>query len=433
MRDTRKAKRDYFMLIMEKLRNTIQSEHKALELLPYFRAISERILPIECYVNQLKSLAIIYTSLESELASETNDCVCSVWKDEMRKLPLLENDLKFFNPRFKSQSVSAMEEALIISANIRRRLIETPVTLLGYLYVFEGTTLGNKMHTPDIVEAYKLASPNGCSYYKSYGDEVPIKWRQFTERMNKAVSDRAQHDLVIEAAQEAFLGLKKLFSKLYPIDLTDRAVSVSRINPEAGSHPMPKNESEIRAALSASDMMVRLFPYLELRYGSRGKRFSDSDTLWLVTLTNFDMKSVNDQIEWISRILANRGMPTIIIEELLNILYDKLVEADPEKRSSYDKLLSASKLMNNIRTECVSQSKFNSLSQEFESRIGEQLSKEYKNTGSLLVSAVVDNKLGITRSTSSIRDWLTNSNQFPKQWIDAVNSTIEKAEQAMQS
>ena len=34
------------------------------------------------------------------------------------------------------------------------------------------------------------------------------------------------------------------------------------------------------------------FPYYQERYGERGKRFSDSDTCWLVTLTNLNQESL---------------------------------------------------------------------------------------------------------------------------------------------
>jgi heme oxygenase len=62
---------------------------------------------------------------------------------------------------------ASIEAAHAMTAKIRLRRAENPVTLLGYLYVFEGSTLGNSMHKPDIVATYDLDDLDGCRYYAS--------------------------------------------------------------------------------------------------------------------------------------------------------------------------------------------------------------------------------------------------------------------------
>jgi hypothetical protein len=248
--------------------------------------------------------------------------------------------------------------------------------------------------------------------------------------MNTIFSDTNLYKQIIEAAHEAFSGLKNFYSVLYPIEYIENYISVNKINREAGSHPMPNNEREIRAALSASDLTWRLFPYFKMRYGSRGKRFSDSDSCWLVTLTNYDWKFIESQVQWLCCLLANRGMPTIMIEEMLKNLHKKLVETVPEKKTSYDKLLISIEMLRERRFSCIPNSKFKSLSQEFIEMVGSPLTEQYKNFGPLLISAVVDKKLGTMESIASIRDWSTDSNRFPKKWINAVITTINEAEKA---
>ncbi len=77
------------MAIMNRLKTETAADHKRLESYPYFAALAEHKLPLECYVNQLKALAIIHGVLESALAEAVCESVASVWNDSLRKLPLL--------------------------------------------------------------------------------------------------------------------------------------------------------------------------------------------------------------------------------------------------------------------------------------------------------------------------------------------------------
>jgi hypothetical protein len=52
------------MAIMKKLKTETMPDHKRLESYPYFKALAEHKLPLECYVNQLKGLAVIHGVLE---------------------------------------------------------------------------------------------------------------------------------------------------------------------------------------------------------------------------------------------------------------------------------------------------------------------------------------------------------------------------------
>jgi hypothetical protein len=59
-----------------------------------------------------------------------------------------------------------------MTEKIRMKQVDTPLKLLGYLYDYEISTLGNNMHRPDISETFHSDEMNGCNYYLSYRDEV---------------------------------------------------------------------------------------------------------------------------------------------------------------------------------------------------------------------------------------------------------------------
>ena len=417
------------MAILKRLKTETVADHKRLESCPYFTALAEHTLPLECYVNQLKGLAIIHGVLESTLAEASCEPVASVWNDRLRKLPLLAEDLEFFRPRIEQDYMPAIEAALAITEKIRLRSIENPLTLLGYLYVFEGSTLGNHMHQPDISATFHLEGLTGCRYYASYGEQVPEKWRQFMQTMEAALEDANLHDSVISAAHEAFSGLEKLYSVLFPMEKGGKFFHVTRINPEAGNHPIADDEREISAALTASNRAWAMYPYYQARYGERGKRFSDSDTCWLVTLTNLDPESLRQQMNWLARLLAIRGMPSIMLEKTIQLLHEELINQIPEKKPVYDKLLKAADMLAEKRRQRIPETKSTILSREFDDLVGTKLAKQYKNTGTLLVSAAADEQNGIAGAVDAVCAWLTDPARFSEAWVAAVHHIIEKANQ----
>ncbi len=421
------------MPIMARLKKETGATHQLLESLPYFKTLMDHRLPLECYVAQLRALAIIHGVMESEIAACMDKQVSAVWDDGLRKLPLLEKDLELFKPRVILDFPIVIETAVMMTGKIRMRRIENPVTLLGYLYVFEGSTLGNSMHLPDISRTFHLQDLAGCLYYSSYHDQLLDNWKRFTEKMNRAMDDPSIHNAVIDSAFEAFDGLEILYQSLYPLKTGTKSTHATQINPEAGNHPIPDDEREIQAALRASGRGWREFTYYELRYGQRGRRFSDSDTCWLATLTCLDQDGVNKQVGWIGRVLATRGMPQIMLERNLRFLHEELTISVPDKAPASHKLLKAAQMLCEQRTQQIPEKEFQRMVSEFDTRVGAELAGMYKNTAELLLSSVTDEKNGMEGAVSAIQAWMTDPDRFPEQWILAVNETIQKAKQASDS
>jgi heme oxygenase len=414
-------------MIMKRLKKETQDDHLRLESLPYFKALIAHQLPLECYVKQLRALAVVHGVLENELAALEDQRVSAVWENGLRKLSLLEEDLAFFTPRVIFDAPSPIGVALAMAEKIRLRRLEAPLTLLGYLYVLEGSTLGNNMHQPDISATFHLSGFNGCRYYSSYQDQVKAHWKRFSEQFKTALEDPSLHDAVIEAAHEAFSGLESLYTALYPLGKSEKLFHVTRINPEAGNHPIPEDEREIQAALKASQRAWNVFPYYGQRYGTRGKRFSDSDTCWLVTLTALDPEPMQGQIDWLCRVVATRGMPTLMMEHTLRFLYDELCHAVPDNSAAYGKLAAAADRLKQNRLKWFPEAEFTSLAAAFEKAAGSDFAVIHKNTGNLLVSAVADEKNGIVGTVDALRIWLTDDKRFSRKWIGAVAETLERA------
>lgn len=411
--------------VMDRLKAETRDRHSVLEALPYFKALIDHRLPLEGYVNQLRALSVIHGVLETEISAQGDPRVSAVWDEETRKLPLLISDLAFFEPRGVPDAAAAMEAAQTLAAKIRTTGSETPAALLGYLYVTEGSTLGNRIHHPDVSATFHLNGVDGCRYYLGYGDRVESRWRRFSEAMNRSLDDPSAHGPLVKAAHEAFSGLERLYAALHPLEKRAPSPHVARINPEAGNHPIPEDPREIEAALKASDRAWALFPYCRERFGERGKRFCDSDTCWIATLVSLDEGDLQGQIDWLCRLLAVRGMPSLMMEQTLEFLREELSIRVPEKAAAYDKLGGAARTLREKRFRWLAEETFESLAAGFHRRAGGETADQ--NTGRLIVSAVADEKAGVEGAVSALRDWMTDPGRFSARWRDAVHETIDRA------
>ena len=95
---------------------------------------------------------------------------------------------------------------------------------------------------------------------------------------------------------------------------------------------MPSDPREIEAAVEAGNVTWERYPYYEWRYGERGRRYTASDSAWLATLSLLDQENVDQQVHWLGRVLAVRGMPRLLLRDHLRTLYQYLCAAAPEKK-----------------------------------------------------------------------------------------------------
>jgi heme oxygenase len=194
--------------VMDRLKMESRADHDETEAIPFSKAIVSRTLPKDRYVAQLAAYAVLHEALERALSDSDHPTVRGVWRDDLRKLPLLNRDLAFFAAEQPSSeqnesSRAAMQTAQEYAAAVHALAKHDPVALLGHLYVLEGSTLGGTILRSHIRDAYDL-DEDGLSYYSPYGNAVMPHWREFKDRMNAYVTDADEQDRVVAAARESF-------------------------------------------------------------------------------------------------------------------------------------------------------------------------------------------------------------------------------------
>jgi hypothetical protein len=203
--------------------------------------------------------------------------------------------------------------------------------------------------------------------------------------------------------------------------------AVAALNPEAGDHVVTTDPDELRTTLHAGERTRRRFSYYERRYGERGRRFTHSDTAWIVTLAGMRSDVVERQLRWLSGLLAARGMPRWLLEEHLEVLHAELVAATPAKRNDYDRLLRVARLFRDERLSPLDAATCADLTREFERRVGSAAAAELPEAGALLMAAVAEERVGLHRVVESLMDWLADPARFPTTWVTAATDTVQAA------
>lgn len=412
---------------MEKLRAETRDQHVRVEALPFFKALLAAELPLEGYVGLLRAMAIVHEALEGAIIQSPSPVLAAVWDDDLRRLPLIRRDLEHFEKQELPHLPAPTMSALVLAGQIRLRAASDPDSLLGYLYVLQGSALGGLVLRAHVARAFGLDGGKGLAYLSSFDRATRAHWERFGQRMNNSLADPALLDRVSEAAREAFEGIGEIVEHLFPVVDQPPRNPVSLLNREAGSHPVTLDPREIEAALRAGERSWQAFPYFELRYGARGRRFTRSDSAWIVTLTNHAQAVVDRHIRWLGGLLAARGMPQLLLEQHLEGLHAELVRAVPEKRAAYDTLLKAAHMLRDTRRAHIGDDVMLRLSSIFEAQAGVEWSGRLKGAGLLLVASVADEQAGITNAVASLESWMLDPARFPDTWIKAVRMTIRKA------
>jgi hypothetical protein len=200
---------------------------------------------------------------------------------------------------------------------------------------------------------------------------------------------------------------------------------IAEINIEAGDHAMPQDPREIELALRAAKIAWDKYPYLQHRYGERGRRFTDSDSCWLFTLARAPNKAiVTKSLVWLRTVLASRGIPTVILESHLQAIAGQI-----EEQVQFDQFLSD--------REAERQTFFGvgcrpRLVDTFDRRFRACPGLVIASAAELMTSAWVDERVGIAGAVAALCDWLTATERFSADWIATVHALLAELDQMHQ-
>lgn len=207
--------------IMDALRTGTQKLHDQTESGAFNDALLKGKLPLDSYVDMLGQLLLVHRALERRLRDHraAHPAIDRVVREHYLQEPYLLDDLAYFgrNPEQVEPlpSVQAFETQMDATAK------QNPASLLGYLYVLEGSNNGGRFIARAVRRVYNLPDTHGTRYLDPYGEQQKAFWQEFKADMRSVEFSDADRAAILEAANQMFIAVMRLHVEMYaPIAAT---------------------------------------------------------------------------------------------------------------------------------------------------------------------------------------------------------------------
>ncbi len=419
----------------QSLKNQTMDLHENAHSIPYIKNLLNNDIQLESYIGHLRTFAIIYGTLEHQLSVSKHPEIGKFLKFYVPKLPLILADLDELNAKAVKDIMPAVSKALHVADKILLYSEKNPFKLIGFLYTLDGSLNGGSVFKTHLTKTFGLEDHQGISYFEAFNEEYKQFWKGFTEMLNTGIVGKQEKEDVLTSAKEIFIDLIGIYESLYPFEEKDLKNHITSLNPEAGNFPISTNPLEIEAAINAGQKCWYEFPYYEQRYGERGKRFTVSDSVWLVNLCELSQDLANRQVNWLANYLAHIGMPTFTMEIQLKYMYEELVKNIPVNEAKYKKLLLASEMLKNQRNSQIDVALFENSNSAFTQLCNDLKISGHnmKNTGKLIASSIADKRSGIAETATDFKTWISNPDLFSAIWIQAIEKAYSEINHQIES
>jgi heme oxygenase len=197
---------------MDRLKQTTAAAHAATEEIPFNAAILSRTLPRENFAAQVKGWGELHQAVETALSASDHPIVQQVWGKTGARADLLRDDLTHLGTPLAAANAQAVTDEF--EGWISSLAADSPVGLLGVLYVFEGSQLGGMILKKPLSEMYDLTDEAGLKYYSVHGKAIMGHWGQYKAAMNEAVIEPADQQAAIDASIQTFVYVGQLLECL---------------------------------------------------------------------------------------------------------------------------------------------------------------------------------------------------------------------------
>ncbi len=399
--------------------------HKRAESTAFIQKLLRCKAGRENYLTYLRALSIVHAVLERSVSTSEHGLLKNIWREEMRKLPLLERDIEIIGQGHSKDLTAPILAALKVAENIRSLSLQNTNRLVGYLYVLEGSTNGGTHIYPRVTQAFGLSGDAGVKYLKNYGEAQPKSWQRFKERLNAVVLNEKVLDEVVQGVHELYEGLIAILEACDEAAPSIR-VHVTSINPEAGNHRVPQSELELKAVMIAADASLEELPYVRARYGVRGERYTKSDGAWLATLPELPFGVVVKQVNWLGKFLSQLGMPRFALELHLRETEKALSSVFPGQESKYHVLSDSAALLGVQRDQIIPSLIQIEVKTQFISKLKPEEISLYKNLAEILISAVADECMDHSGALNKTLDWIATASHWPAPVVGACHALVDE-------
>lgn len=197
------------MDLTARLREAIADLHVRIERLPLSAALIGGRVPRLDYLRLLGQLFWVHAKLESELPAHA--ATRDFFRPTMARAEVILNDLRALG-RAGTGPRLPPTQTLVTDLDCCAR--HAPVSLLGALYVLEGSRMGSMMLVKPLAEAlHQPAAPgHGLDYHLDGMAERPRTWQGFKAALSAVpLTEQDQHQ-VVNAAVLTMAGLYEIYA-----------------------------------------------------------------------------------------------------------------------------------------------------------------------------------------------------------------------------
>lgn len=196
--------------LMRTLRVETRAHHQRVEQWPQHALLCAGALPHARLLAQLHAYLIVHEGLEHACSHSASEAVRQAAALTTPRASLLRADLRALDPHAAHRSARAEAVAWRMTAQMAALAEREDAALLGWLYVFEGSALGNLVIRRHLIDDYGLA-PEHLRFFEGCGQETAARWRRFGAQVDRSGAEAAR---VVAGACEAFEHMSALLEAL---------------------------------------------------------------------------------------------------------------------------------------------------------------------------------------------------------------------------
>jgi heme oxygenase len=149
----------------------------------------------------LAQLQLVHAELERQLDAHDATARSIGWSDELRHSRRLRTDLESLGVDVDKVGPTAGTAELL--RTIESDAADEPATLLGSLYVLEGSMNGNRFIARALGMS-PMAERCAFTYFDPYGAAQPERWAAFRAKLDDRPADAERERRTVDAAERMF-------------------------------------------------------------------------------------------------------------------------------------------------------------------------------------------------------------------------------------
>ena len=200
--------------VMLQLRDSTAHLHSQAEGHAFQRSLVSGTVTREDYARYLQQMLLVHQALENALraAAPKVPAINRVVTSEQYQEPYLLEDLRFYGA--SATAVKPLPSTSALIKRISAAWNSTPVALLGFHYVLEGSNNGNRFIARAIRGAFRLSGAEGLRYLDPYADRQREVWAAFKTAMDAESFSEADAHAMVDAAKAMFEGITAISQDL---------------------------------------------------------------------------------------------------------------------------------------------------------------------------------------------------------------------------